>query len=128
MSRERGSRKRTEAILGRLLETYLPDEKQKISKKREKKSTSTRRSKRETRIRQKDAEERLDPEKKKKKAQEARKKNIETLKSWETEDEIQELKKRVSFFFFWFVKTVSLLFLLLVLIISHTWTSKRTNV
>lgn len=125
MSRERGSRKRTEAILGRLLETYLPDEKQKISKRREKKSTSTRRSKRETRIRQKDAEERLDPEKKKKKAQEARKKNIETLKSWETEDEIQELKKRVSFCF---VMSVSLLFLLLVLIISHTWTSKRTNV
>lgn len=95
MSSQSGSRKRSEAILSRLLETYLPDERQKVSKKRAKKATSTRRNKKLLRIRHETDQDELNPEKKQMKLKEARKKNIDTLKSWEAEDEINEIKARV---------------------------------
>lgn len=88
-------KKRSESILGRLLETYLPDEKQKLSKKRTKKSTSNRNTRKVFRERHAIVKETLDPEKAKKKKKEAITRNINTLTSWNSEREIDEIKQKV---------------------------------
>lgn len=95
MSSETTSKKRSEAILGRLLESYLPDERTKLIKKRAKKSTANRKSRKTLRERQAVLKETMDPKIVKEKNRATRKQNIETLASWETEREIDDIKDRV---------------------------------
>lgn len=89
------TRKRSETIVSRLLETYLPDERQKVSKKRAKKSTANRNNRKILRTRHEAIKEILDPKKQKEKLKQTRKRNIETLTSWETEGEINSIKEKV---------------------------------
>lgn len=89
------TRKRSETIVSRLLETYLPDERQKVSKKRAKKSTANRNNRKILRTRHEAIKEILDPKKQKEKLKQTRKRNIETLTSWETEGEINSIKEKI---------------------------------
>lgn len=92
-------RKRSDTILGRLLETYLPDEQQKIAKKQAKKSTAVRNSRRLLKERKAKLRENLDENLKKQRRREKRAENLKTLKSWEVGKEIEDVKERVRTIF-----------------------------
>ncbi|VVT53015.1 uncharacterized protein SAPINGB_P003361 [Magnusiomyces paraingens] len=87
--------KRSEATLGRLLASYLPDERTKIIQKRAKKSTANRKSRKLLRDRQAVVKDALNPQKLKEKKEKARKENIKTLVSWDAENEIDEIKDHI---------------------------------